>query len=282
MMPTSNPIQLDDSHVIIRMLEEELAATNQDVLLLTLELEERVAQLQQLNGQLESKVAALHQSEALLQREVHEKGILLQEIHHRVKNNLQIVRSLLDLQSSQISDPVLIEILKDSQNRVTSMALVHQTLYQSNDLAHVDFKSFLDSLVPTLVDSYGMKPERVRFEIDTDSVLLPVEAAIPCGLIVNELITNAFRHAFPNGRSGDVTIGLTRRDDDEVLFSVSDNGVGLPEGIDLENGKTLGLQLVRLLVAQLSGTVSIHRSNPTQLAVRFRATEDGEAGGCRP
>src|SRR5438128_2507922 len=222
MMPTSARVGLDDPLAMIRLLKDKLAATNQDVLLLTLELEEHVAQLQQLNRELESKVAALHQSEALLQREVQEKGILLQEIHHRVKNNLQVVRSLLDLQSARISDPTLIEILRDSQNRVTSMALVHQTLYQSNDFARVDFESFLDSLVPTLSASYGIAPERVRIEIDADKVLLPVDAAIPCGLIVNELITNVFRHAFPNGRSGDVTVALRQERHDEILFSVSD------------------------------------------------------------
>jgi PAS domain S-box-containing protein len=209
------------------------------------------------------------QKEERIQNALAEKDVLLGEIHHRVKNNLQIIYSLLDLQSAQISDPVALGMLRDSQNRVRSMAQIHQTLYQSKDFAEVNFGHFLDSLVPTLVSSYGIDSERLTLSIEAEQVLLPIDVAIPCGLAVNELISNALKHAFRPGQDGTITVALKRDADGQVRLSVSDNGIGVPDHIDIANTTTLGLQLVALLADQLGGDFSMRRSDPTEFLLSF-------------
>ena len=198
-----------------------------------------------------------------------EKEVLLGEIHHRVKNNLQIVHSLLDLQSARLSDPLVQEMLRDSQNRIRSMALIHQTLYSSKDFAKVDFDLFLDALAPNLIGSYGVDAERIRLVVDVVQVALPIDAAVPCGLVVNELISNALKHAFRPGQDGEITVSLKRHSLNEVTLSVADNGSGLPDGVDATNTATLGLQLVSLLTEQLGGVLTINRVNPTRFLLCF-------------
>jgi PAS domain S-box-containing protein len=198
-----------------------------------------------------------------------EKDILLGEIHHRVKNNLQIVHSLLDLQSTSIVDSVSLGLMRESQNRVRSMALIHQTLYESKDFARVDFGRFLDTLVPTLISSYGVTASRIELAIDATQVQIPINSAIPCGLIVNELISNALKHAFPDGRGGEIRIHLAQESADWILLTVSDNGVGIREDFEMAQTTTLGLQLVTLLVDQLAGDLHIQRAHPTEFVVRF-------------
>ena len=198
-----------------------------------------------------------------------EKDVLLGEIHHRVKNNLQIVHSLLGLQSISITDEVVVGMLRESQNRIRSMALIHQTLYESKDFAKVDFRSFLESLVPTLISSYGVGSERIALEIQSIEVVLPINTAIPCGLIVNEIIANSLKHAFPEDRRGKIMIALATTDGGMVRLAVGDNGVGIPDSKNLEETTTLGLQLVTMLVDQLGGTLSIRRRDPTQFDIRF-------------
>lgn len=197
-----------------------------------------------------------------------EKNILLGEIHHRVKNNLQIVHSLLDLQSARIEDQNLLTILRDSQNRIHAMALIHQTLYQSNNFSKIDFSEVLHALVPTLVESYGMKQSQIHYRIDADPVFLSINASIPCGLIVNELITNSLKHAFTKDVGGTITVGLKAQGSDVVLI-ISDDGVGIPVGLDLKQSETLGLQLITLLAAQLGAELNIQRAQPTQFALKF-------------
>ncbi len=184
------------------------------------------------------------QKEAGIRAALQEKDILLGEIHHRVKNNLQIVYSLLDLQSARISDQTVLDMLRDSQNRIRSMALIHQTLYESKDFAEVDFGRFLETLVPTLIASYGSHPNRITLSIDAEPVLLPIGAAIPCGLVVNELISNALKHAFRPGNGGDIDVGLRRVAGGDLVLSVSDTGIGVPEHVNITDTGTLGLQLV--------------------------------------
>lgn len=209
------------------------------------------------------------QKEQRIEAALKEKDVLLREVHHRVKNNLQIVQSLLALQSSKISDPDALRLLVESQNRIRSMGLIHQTLYQSDDLALVDFPRFLDQLVPSLIASYSTDPGKIDVRITAAKVSLPVSAAIPCGLIVNELVSNALKHAFPSGRAGLIRITLTKDEDEMIGLSVSDDGIGLPSAIDLNNSTTLGLQLVILLADQLGAEVITQRSNPTSFALRF-------------
>lgn len=208
------------------------------------------------------------QRELGIEQSLKEKDLLLGEIHHRVKNNLQIVHSLLDLQSSQIADPAVLGMLRDSQNRVRSMALIHQTLYQSHDFAKVDFATFLDSFVPVLVSSYATNPNRVSLDIVADGVSLPINTAIPCGLIINELISNALKHAFPAERRGKILLEIKTDESGNLLLSVSDDGIGVPSGFDIGSSSTLGLQLVSMLTDQLRGSFDIRRENPTQFTIR--------------
>jgi PAS domain S-box-containing protein len=211
---------------------------------------------------------ALREKDALLR----EKDILLAEIHHRVKNNLQVVDSLLGLQSVRITDPVALEMLRDSQNRIRSMALIHQTLYQSKDFAQINFTQLIDTLVPALTSAYGIDPERIDLSICMTAVGLPISSAVPCGLIVNELMSNALKHAFPNGRQGHIRLVLTSEAKDEeeyVILSLADDGVGIPADVDLDNPTTLGLQLLPLLANQLHGTLRVERANPTRFTLRF-------------
>ncbi|MEA2754546.1 MAG: hypothetical protein QOJ54_835 [Aliidongia sp.] len=209
------------------------------------------------------------QKEARLHKVLQEKDVLLSEIHHRVKNNLQVIYSLLDLQATRISDPAMLDILRDSQNRIRSMVQIHQTLYQSKDFAEVDFGQFLDALIPALIASYGIDGNKVSLTIKAEQVRLPIDAAVPCGLVVNELISNALKHAFPRGRGGEIKVRLTHDTDRSVILSVSDNGIGLPDGLEMTDPTTLGLQLVALLADQLGGDVSVHRIDPTQFTLKF-------------
>jgi two-component sensor histidine kinase len=203
-----------------------------------------------------------------IQAALKEKDLLLSEIHHRVKNNLQVICSLLDLQSSKVTDEVALKLLIESQNRIKSMALIHQTLYEAKDFARVDFSSFIDMLVPNLVSSYCVDPGRITLVIDAAQVSLPIDAAIPCGLIVNELISNALKHAFPDQRQGQITVELANEPGDRVVLCVADNGVGMPNELDLA-AATLGLQLITHLADQLGADLSIQRSNPTRFVLRF-------------
>ena len=198
-----------------------------------------------------------------------EKDILLGEIHHRVKNNLQIVHSLLDMQSSGLAQGPALDRLRESQNRIKSMALIHQTLYESKDFARVDFSTFLDAFVPTLISAYGADPARIALAINAVEVLLPLNVAVPCGLIVNELISNALKHAFPDDRRGEIRVDLTSESSGRALLSVCDDGIGLPEEVELAKCETLGLQLVSLLVEQVGGEVTICRADPTRFDVSF-------------
>jgi two-component sensor histidine kinase len=211
--------------------------------------------------------AALTNAE--LERRVKEKDILLGEIHHRVKNSLQVVSSLLSLEADRISDPSVIEMLQNSQNRIRSMAMIHQTLYQSKDFGRVDFHAFLDSFMPTLIQSYVVHPEQVTLSTHVSDIQLPIDAAIPCGLIVNELISNALKHAFPDQRKGEITVDFAHDQAGHATLSVSDDGVGIREDFQLESSKTLGMQLVHLLAGQIGGNVSTHRASPTRFTVRF-------------
>lgn len=209
------------------------------------------------------------QKEESIRQALREKDVLLSEVHHRVKNNLQIIHSLLDLQSGQISDETVIAMLRESQNRIRSMSLIHQTLYQSKDFARVDFSNFLDSLLPTLMTSYSVAADRIALDVKIEDVHLPLNQAIPCGLIVNELISNALKHAFPGDRGGSIKVESRLRSGEDVILSVSDDGIGISEQLDLASTATLGLTLVQLLAAQLHGQIYIQRARPTRFELTF-------------
>jgi PAS domain S-box-containing protein len=235
------------------------------------------------------------QAEGQIKASLREKEMLLKEIHHRVKNNLQIISSLLSLQSKFIKDAPTLEMLRDSQNRVRSMALVHERLYRSPDLARVDFAEYVRHLAMYLFRSYG-SPATITLRINADDVWLGVDVAVPCGLIMNELVSNALKHAFPEGRTGEICIALTRANAETcrvpedpstgsagpasgLVFTVSDNGIGLPAGLDFRHVESLGLQLVITLVEQLDGAIALDRSSGTAFRIVFPAPADHGTGG---
>jgi PAS domain S-box-containing protein len=209
------------------------------------------------------------QAEDRLQASLREKEVLLREIHHRVKNNMQVICSLLNLQSRRIPDPAVLEMFKESQRRIRSMALIHERLYQSSDLSRIEFSHYLRNLATHLFHSYQVDSSRIRLSLDTEEVFLNINTAIPCGLITNELISNALKHAFPDGRSGEVAVELRRVEGDGYLLRVRDDGVGFPEDLDFRQTESLGLQIVVTLVSQVEGTIQIERQNGTGFTLVF-------------
>ncbi len=210
-----------------------------------------------------------------IQASLREKEAMLKEIHHRVKNNLQIVTSLLSLQSAGKLSPDSIDVLEESKNRIRSMALVHESLYSTEDLGHINIVSYLDQLCSYLFRSFGIDPSVIQLELKIDDVVLNLERAIPFGLIVNELLSNCLKYAFPDGRTGVVLVQFCAAQDDCFALTVSDNGVGLPDTFDLSQLNSLGLKLVGDLTSQLSGTLTISRLNGTEIRMTFPIDEPG-------
>jgi two-component sensor histidine kinase len=212
-------------------------------------------------------------AEEQIKASLQEKEVLLKEIHHRVKNNLQVISSLLYLQSKNIQDRQTLEMFQDSHYRVRAMALVHERLYQSQDLARIDFAEYVRSLANHLFRSYGVNTNVIQLKINVHNVFLGVDMAIPCGLIINELVSNCLKHAFPGGRGGEIQIELPADDDGQCTLVVSDNGVGCPEDLDFRDTGSLGLQLVNMLVEQLEGTIELDRGGGTAFEIRFATLE---------
>ena len=201
---------------------------------------------------------------------LHEKEVLLKEIHHRVKNNLQIISSLLNLQANQVQDAGTLRALRDSQSRVRSMALIHEKLYQSKSLAKINFGEYVQNLTTDLFRSYQRELGAIQLNIHVKEVYLDLDQAVPCGLILNELITNTLKYAFPSHRSGTIWVELDNCPDQMVGLRVADDGVGLPADLETRKTKSLGWQLVQNLVAQLDGSLEIERSTGASFRISFR------------
>ncbi len=210
------------------------------------------------------------QMEEALRLSLQEKEILLKEIHHRVKNNMQIISSILNLQAGSVKDPAALECLRESQSRIRSMALVHEKLYRSRDYSRIDFGEYLRSLASALFQSCRTDSSRVRLDFKAEDVFLDINTAIPCGLVANELIVNALKYAFPEGRSGVIKIRLRSLGQDNYRFVILDNGVGFPKDLDFRNTESLGMQLVTLLVDQLDGTINLKRKGGTTFDIVFK------------
>lgn len=207
-----------------------------------------------------------------LQAALQEKNVLLKEIHHRVKNNLQIISSLLNLQSGSIDDPLSLAKFQDSQDRVRSMALIHEHLYRSDDLARIDFGKYLNELAGSLVQTYRTRDQFVSLKLETDTVMLDIDTAIPSGLIVNELVSNALKHAYPDHRAGTIIVQLCQDRVGRVHLSVRDDGVGIPTDVDYRNTASLGMQLVNSLCRQLDATMEMHNASGTTFSIDFPVT----------
>ena len=225
------------------------------------------------NEQLEEMVAArtseLAKTNKSLTVSLRERELLLQEVHHRVHNNLQILCSLLGMQSAAVIDPLLATALLETQNRILSMATIHQTLYDSDNLSQVEFAEYIHRLAGNVSNSYRLDPTRIKLAFELEPIRLEIDRAIPCGLILNEWLSNAFKHAFPDDRKGEVRISLQQRGR-LILLAVHDNGVGLPKGHVPSDPKSLGLSLVNVLSEQLEGTIEItSKQGSSQFVLRF-------------
>ncbi len=199
-----------------------------------------------------------------------EKEVLLKEVHHRVKNNLQIISSLLSLQSAALGDKEAALAFINSQHRIRSMALIHEMLYQSEDFSRISLSSYIQKLAYNLLRSYNVDTSKIRLHIEADQVFLDIEHAIPCGLILNELMTNSIKYAFVKKHQGNISIKLQRNAvNEKYVLTIGDDGDGLPTGIDLGHLKTLGMELVATLVEQLDGTIELERGEGTTFRITF-------------
>lgn len=218
----------------------------------------------------EAKVRlARKQAEEQLKASLQEKEVLLKEIHHRVKNNLQIISSLLNLQADYLKDKKALDIFMNSQRRIESMALIHEKLYQSLDLARINLADYVQDLVSSLFAAYVVDSETIALDLDIESIYLSVDIAIPCGLIINELVLNSLKHAFTRGQLGEIYIKISLANNNQIILIIGDDGVGLPRDFEFETTESLGLQIVNTLTSQLAGRVELNRNNGVEFQFRF-------------
>jgi two-component sensor histidine kinase len=261
--------------LIFNDMLSRIQISNRELLVAHDMLEERVKER---TRELENEIRERKTAEGKIKESLREKEILLKEIHHRVKNNLQIITSLLSLQSKNITDSKALGMFKDSQARVKSMALIHEKLYRSDDLARVDFGEYIQNLTSYLSRSFAIEGGKIRLKLDITDILFGVDCAVPCGLIINELVSNCFKHAFPNGGHGWINISLRQKHDDNLILTVADDGIGFPMGLDYRQTDSLGLQLINTLSEQLGGTLAMRSEQGTEFVITFplpKSCKDG-------
>lgn len=229
-------------------------------------------QTRELEHEIEERIKAQEKAqthESKIIKSLQEKEILLKEVHHRVKNNMQIISSLLNLQSGYLKDKHASDALMECQGRIMSMALIHEDLYRSENLTEIKFRQYADFLVKNMFHTYHISSQRFKVNIEADDIFLNIDTAIPCGLIINELVTNSLKHAFPADEPGELTIKI-EQDEDEYYLTIADNGIGLPPEVDINNTATLGLLLVNSLVGQLEGELDVNRDQGTIFTISFK------------
>jgi two-component sensor histidine kinase len=208
-------------------------------------------------------------SEQQLNNSLREKEILIKELHHRVKNNLQVISSLLSLQMRRVDDERYRSLFQESQNRIHAMALVHEKLYHSEIMTKIDFGKYINELTQHLFYSYNINRHLVRLDLDVKEVFLGIDVAVPCAMIVNELISNSLKHAFPGGRKGTISVTLSLAEGGKHLLAVSDDGIGMPGDFDPGKTDSLGMQIVHSLARQIRGTIDISRGEGTRVSIVF-------------
>lgn len=232
------------------------------------QLAEEIIALRRRVADLEKLESARRKAEEMLRESLREKETLMQEIHHRVKNNLAVVSSLIKLQSRHVDDERYMEMFEESVSRIHTMASVHEKLYRSEDSSKIIFSDYIRDMAKQIYDSH--RPGcGIRLTTDIEKMVLSIDAAVPCGLILNELITNSIKYAFPQGREGEIRVALHTAKDNAVEFTVADNGIGIPENIDPAAAGSLGLTLVNALVKQLRGELEVRRGTGTEFRIRF-------------
>ncbi|MBN1350005.1 PAS domain S-box protein [candidate division KSB1 bacterium] len=219
-------------------------------------------------------ITALKQAEEKLKASLQEKSVLLQEVHHRVKNNLQVISSLVYLQSKQVNDQHILPMFQETQNRVRAMAMIHENLYKSSNLARIDFAVYLEKLIKQLFRSYDVRTDAVELQIEVDKVELSIDTAIICGMIINELVSNSLKYAFPENRNGSINIRIFKAINNLVTMIISDDGIGFPERVDFPEAKSLDLQLVDMLVKQIEGKIQLARNHGACFTIQFKENQD--------
>lgn len=254
----------DSFNIMTRSLSEAQAELEKRV-------SERTAELAESNSALEKEIIERKKGEEIIKASLSEKEILLKEIHHRVKNNLQIISSLLYLQGKKIVNEDIQNILKDSQTRVKSMSLVHEKLYESKTLSHIDFKEYIKNLT-SYIFNYYTHNKKTSLHIEAENIKLNIDTAGPCGLIINELVSNSIKYAFPKNcdiEQPKINITVNKIDELNYTLIIADNGVGLPQNFNINTNKSLGLKLVNSLVAQIEGNIKINLNRGTEYIINF-------------
>lgn len=249
--------ELQEAHIQVQKQNENLE----------IQVAKRTTELQEINEQLTRKIENQKITENKLSQSLQEKEVLLKEIHHRVKNNLQMVMSLLRLHSSFVDSEISKNVLQESEVRIRSMAMVHEKLYQSTTLRNIDLGSYIESLAQSLIETYNSG--YIQLNLKVESFKVSIDTAIPCGLIVNELITNVLKHAFTPNQEGELRIMLSRTDSAEIKLEISDNGKGLPANLDTTKPDSLGLQLLQTLSSQINAEVDVRSNNGTSVSLTF-------------
>ena len=208
--------------------------------------------------------------ESQLEKSIKEKEVLLKEVHHRVKNNMQVISSILNLQSSYIDDETALSILRESQDRIKSMSFVHESLYQSNTLSEVNFSEYIENIARNLFHSYGRPEGGLSLDFDLEEIYLNLDTSIPCGLIINEIVSNSLKYAFEGREQGRIFIVFSRESDGRLKLIVGDDGIGLPDNFDIDTAESLGLQLVTTLITQISGELEIQVKEGTRFNILFK------------
>jgi PAS domain S-box-containing protein len=220
--------------------------------------------------QMKSEMEERSRSEKIIRQSLEEKEVLLKEIHHRVKNNLQVISSILNLQAGYIESESIKQMIVESQDRIKTMALVHENLYRNEDISKIDFQEYVDNLVKNLYRSYGIDSQEVKLDLAVDKILFNLDVGIPCGLIINELVSNSLKYAFCGRKQGKIRIEARQKSSGEIMLRIEDDGVGLPDGLNIRNTRSLGLQLVITLVDQLEGKLDVCSIKGTCFNITFK------------
>ncbi|MCG6551215.1 MAG: sensor histidine kinase [Candidatus Magnetominusculus sp. LBB02] len=272
----NDPRQFAPYEPFVRNICNILARTiekNDNVLKITEANSELKQYKEHLETMVEMRTAELQRTEAQLRLSLEEKVLLLHEINHRVKNNLAIIASLLKMQMSFIDDSNDKNILKETESRIRAIALIHDMLYIYDDLTKIDFKAYIEKLTQHIRSIYSLELRHVKINTDVSDVMLEVKRAVPCGILVNELLTNSIKYAFPHGRSGTIYLTMHTLPDDNVEVIVSDDGIGIPLDMDINNHESMGFSLINgIAEGQLHGKVEIRRNNGTEVKVVFKSS----------
>jgi two-component sensor histidine kinase len=252
----------------LKVANQQLHANGQQLKAANQQLRANEQQLRAANQQLQAEVRERKKTEEKIKTTLKEKEVLLKEIHHRVKNNMQLISSILNIQSKHLRDEQALKMFKNGQSRIRSMALVHEKLYESKNLAGIDFAEYIRSITTYLFTLYKIS-EAVRLNVDIKDILLDINTAIPCALIVNEIVSNSLKYAFPEGIEGEIYIGLRSDKPDKFILIVKDNGIGFPKELDFRKTESLGMQLIIMLAGQLEGTVELDKSKGTAFTITF-------------